>query len=689
MSLSVIIVTYNIRELARQCVRSVLQAHYSGDLEVIVVDNASYDGTARALEEEFPGVTVIRNDHNLGFAAAVNQGVRASSGAQILSLNPDTIIEEETLEVLSGYLGAHPQVGCVGPKILNSDGSFQRASKRGFPRPWAALTRLLGLGRLFPRSPLFARYHLTYLDPDQTHTVDAVSGSCMLMPRAVMEQIGPLDEDFFLGGDDLDYCYRMHKAGFTVVYHPETQIIHYKGESRRAAPYYSTRLHFEAMQTFARKHRELSGGPLSRIIIRAGIVLLWAISSTRTYLATLSSLIIDALVIGAAFVAMIGVRFIPDPRFDALGMLVLYIPVVVVYSMLWLAIGGLLQIYGRYVLSYSRALIASLVGFFIIATLTMLYSQIAYSRIVLVGASALVALALPGWRLLVHLRQATHRVGDSYRTRRPSLFSRRAVILGAGAEGSRIAGLLLLRPDIGMDLLGFVDQTPPADPAALPLPFLGTIAELRQLHRAHRFQEIVVAQGSFSSRQIMQILEATCDLGLLFRMVPDDDEVMLGKANIEHIGNLPFVSVEATLYHRFHLLSKRSFDALAASMALLVLLPAWPILIALYGVQRRTIWNVGGKTSTARLLRRGPAALRRLPLLWSILKGDMSFVGAEVVGSDETDPQLLFKPGITGLAQLRRFSGDPAATRSYQHYYLQHQSLTFDLEVIMKSLLRG
>ena len=399
MIISVVVVSYNVRDFVKQCLTSLSRAYFDGRVETILVDNDSYDGTVEMVQRRFPQVLVIQNSENRGFAAAANQGIAAATGEYILSLNPDTIVEEKTLQVLVDYLHEHPDVGCVGPKILNSDGSLQQACKRSFPRPWVALTRLLGLARLFPKSRLFGQYNLTYLDPDQTHAVDAVSGSCMCLPRNILEQLGPFDETFFMWGDDLDYCYRIARAGYRVVYHPGTQIIHYQGVTHRIAPFFYLRLHFEAMAKFARKYPSLSGGAIARAVIRVGIFLLAIVTYFRSYLFALSSLLIDALVITGSFAVMIMARFLPHPDFSARDMLVAYFPVVLVYIALWLGIGGLFQIYGRYVLSYSRALIASLVGFLVIATLTYLYREVAYSRLVLVSASALVAVLLPGWRL--------------------------------------------------------------------------------------------------------------------------------------------------------------------------------------------------------------------------------------------------------------------------------------------------
>ena len=163
---------------------------------------------------------------------------------------------------------------------------------------------------------------------------------------------------------------------------------------------------------------------------------------------------------------------------------------------------------------------------------------------------------------------------------------------------------------------------------------------------------------------------------------------MLGKANVEYIGDLQFVSVEATLYQRFHLLSKRLFDILASGLLLLPLLLFMPFLLLFCGLERPTIWTVDGGQVSVWLLRKGGEVIRRLPLLGFIFKGDLSFVGGELVSAAEPDPRLLFKPGMTGLAQLRQVGNEPEVARSCDHYYLQHQSLTFDLEILLKALFR-
>jgi GT2 family glycosyltransferase/lipopolysaccharide/colanic/teichoic acid biosynthesis glycosyltransferase len=690
MTLSVVVVSYNVREFVSQCLLSLYRSRFDESLEIILVDNNSSDNTVGMVRERYPDVIIIENQKNRGFAAAVNQGVAASSGQIILLLNPDTIVEENTVRILTAYLQANPDVGCVGPKILNSDGSLQQACKRSFPSPWVALTRLLGLSRLFPGSRLFGRYNLTYLDPDETHRIEAVSGSCMCIPRSVWDTVGNMDDEFFLFGEDLDYCYRIHQAGFQVVYLPETHIIHYKGESVKTAPFDNLRMFHEAMVTFSRKYDSFSGGILTRTFIRMGIALRSWWAYLRSSLATFSSLIIDTLVIGSAFFVMISVRFLPDPHFRTSEMLVLYLPVVAVYVILWLGIGAIFQIYGRYVLSYSRALVASLVGFLLIATLTYFYREVAYSRIVLVAASALVAGLLPGWRLILHLRRATHKVGDSYRAHRPSIFSRRAVVLGTHDEGKRVAGLVQRRPDTGIDLLGFIidDTDTVIDQDDLPLPIIGRVMDFHELVAKYRFQEVIIASDNFTYERLMDILEQTRDLPLLYRIVPRLDEVMLGKANVEYIGDLPFVSVEASLYHRFHLLSKRLFDILTSGMLILFLFPIWPIALIVFGLQSMEIWYTDHNKITVHIFKRGSRGFRRIPLLWSVFWGRISLVGGAIVSIQEPDPNLLFKPGITGLSQLRKVDGAFEITQSYDRYYLQHQSFTFDLEILLKAVFK-
>ncbi len=209
-------------------------------VEIIVVDNASTDDTLEMLAIEFPAARLVKNTTNLGYTHPVNQALQLSRGRYMLLLNPDTIILPGAINELVGYLESHPQVGICGPKVLNRDGTLQKACKRGVSRPWAAFSYFLGLSALFPHSKFFGGYLLNYLDEDEVHEVDGISGSCMLIRRSVINQIGYLDERFFAYQEDADYCFQAKKAGWKVVYFPSAQIIHYGGQGgSRAQPYRS------------------------------------------------------------------------------------------------------------------------------------------------------------------------------------------------------------------------------------------------------------------------------------------------------------------------------------------------------------------------------------------------------------------------------------------------------------------
>jgi GT2 family glycosyltransferase len=209
-------------------------------IEVIVVDNASSDDTLQMLAGEFPAVRLITNSSNLGFTHPVNQALQLSQGRYMLLLNPDTIVLPGAINELVGYIETHPEVGICGPKVLNSDGTLQKACKRGVSRPWATFSYFSGLYALFPHSKLFGGYLLNYLDEDKIHEVDGISGSCMLIRRSMVDQIGYLDERFFAYQEDADYCFQAKKAGWKVVYFPSAQIIHYGGQGgSRAQPYKS------------------------------------------------------------------------------------------------------------------------------------------------------------------------------------------------------------------------------------------------------------------------------------------------------------------------------------------------------------------------------------------------------------------------------------------------------------------
>src|SRR5581483_743369 len=270
---TVIIVNYNTRERLRSCLRSVARSNGPPTIQVIVVDNASSDGSANMVAAEFPDVELVRNSANVGFARANNGAIERSCGRTVLLLNPDTELPPDALPTLVGYLDAHSDVGAVGPKLVLADGTLDLACRRSFPTPSVAFYRLSGLSRLFPGHPRFGRYNLRCLDADVEVDVDAVSGACMLGRREVIDQVGGLDERFFMYGEDLDWAYRIKAQGWRIRYNPGVVVRHYKGEASRQDSQRATIAFYDAMRLFYEKHYRSSTPPALRVVIVAGV---WA-----------------------------------------------------------------------------------------------------------------------------------------------------------------------------------------------------------------------------------------------------------------------------------------------------------------------------------------------------------------------------------------------------------------------------
>jgi GT2 family glycosyltransferase len=282
-ALSVIIVNLNTREVLRACLHSLLPAMNTGRVEVIVVDNGSRDGSPTMVAEEFPQVRLLALPENRGFAVANNLGMRHARGRYFLILNSDTEIIGDALERIVAFMDAHPDVGALGPKLLNSDGSLQYSCRR-FPSFRTALFHRYSLmTRLFPRNRFSSEYLMTDVGHDQTMDVDWVSGAALVVRREIFEQLGGFDEGFFMYAEDVDWCYRIKQAGWRVVYLPEARIMHHIGRSTRLVPYAMTYQRHRSMWRFYRKHYS-RGIVLIDVATFCGIALRCAMMLVRTWL---------------------------------------------------------------------------------------------------------------------------------------------------------------------------------------------------------------------------------------------------------------------------------------------------------------------------------------------------------------------------------------------------------------------
>jgi GT2 family glycosyltransferase len=284
MDLSILIVNYNTCELTIECLRSTLLSSTSYEYEIIVVDNSSKDNSVFEIKKHFPHIHLIENTHNVGFSKANNQAMNLATGRYVLLLNSDTIVQTSTIQTMMDFMENHNNVGASGCKIVLPDGSLDKACKRGFPTPRASFYYAFGFSRLFPNVPYFNEYQLGYLDADEEYPVDCLVGAFMLVRRAAIDQVGKLDEEFFMYGEDIDWCYRIKQAGWDIYYYPRTSIVHFKGASSRRKPYKIIYEFHRAMYLFHKKHYKNKYLWVVNILVYAGIALKFFMSLMKNKL---------------------------------------------------------------------------------------------------------------------------------------------------------------------------------------------------------------------------------------------------------------------------------------------------------------------------------------------------------------------------------------------------------------------
>lgn len=276
IDVSIIIVSYNTKDLLSVCLSSLIKQKGSKSWEIIVVDNASSDGTSGLIKEKFPDVIFIQNKKNVGFSTANNIGLRRARGKYFLLLNSDTEVSEGAIGQVWQFMEKHTDVGVATCKLVLRDGSIDPACHRGFPTPWASLTFFLGLEKLFPRSRLFAQYHLGFKDMNEPHEIDSPSGAFYMVRREVIESVGFLDEDYFMYAEDLDWSYRIKQAGWKIFYYPEVSALHKKKQSGRNSDDPSLRkitetYFYDTMKLFYKKHYQHRYGWLVTNLVQLGI----------------------------------------------------------------------------------------------------------------------------------------------------------------------------------------------------------------------------------------------------------------------------------------------------------------------------------------------------------------------------------------------------------------------------------
>lgn len=565
MDLSIVIVNYNVKYFLEQCLHSVNKAIEGLDTEVFVVDNNSVDGSCKQIKEKFPWVKLIENRENVGFSRANNQAITESKGRYVLLLNPDTVVEEDTFSKCIDFMDENPEAGSLGVKMIDGKGHFLPESKRALPTPWVAFYKIFGLSSLFPKSKKFGQYHLGYLDKNEVHSIEVLSGAFMFLRQETIEKVGMLDEDYFMYGEDIDLSYRVIKGGYKNYYFPDTTIIHYKGESTKKGSLNYVMVFYNAMIIFAKKHFSSRNAKYYSLIINFAIYLRASLSLVKRFFKKIYRQLIDAVLIFFGFVIGLPIwgnlRF-NDPEYYSEKLLYIVVPA---YILIWITSAYYSGGYDK-PLKIFKFLKGLIIGTFIILVIyALLPESIRFSRAIILLGSVWTVLSTGLLRWLLHFfRQEDYQMDFGNK-------KKRIAIVGNKDESDRVKDLLL-KTQINPEIDGYIC---PDDDFAPP--FIGSIRQIDEITRIHKLDEILFCAESISSHKIISMMTKLSDSTVNFKIAPPESLSIIGSNSINTSGDLYTINFNS-IGKASNLRTKRLFD-LFSSLSLILTFPFWILIV--------------------------------------------------------------------------------------------------------------
>lgn len=602
MKLSVIIVNYNVEHFLEQALNSVFKALRNVDGEVFVVDNNSADGSLAMMASKFPQVKVIANKDNVGFAKANNQAIRLSQGEYVLLLNPDTVVEEDTFKKCIRFMDETPDAGGLGVKMVNGKGEFLPESKRGIPLPSVAFYKLFGLSKLFPHSRKFGSYHLTYLSNDEIHSVEVLAGAFMMLRKSVLDEIGLLDEDYFMYGEDIDLSYRILKGGYKNYYFPETRIIHYKGESTKTGSLNYVHVFYKAMQIFARKHFSQKNAKIYNALINCAIWFRASLAALKRIFSTLLLPLIDFIFIYAGIFVL--------SRYWDLNILAsrhsffpksYYYLVIPAYILVWLVSIACCKGYRKPIrlANVNKGILIGTV--LILLVYALLPETLRFSRAVVLLGSMWTVIIVNLIRYVIgrlHIK-GTALAGED---------RRRVAVIGAPDEARRVLDMMRMT-DAKCEFSGIITLEGQSDVTS---PYIGCVDHVSDLIPLYHLNEIVFCARDLSSEQIIDWMGRLQSFQVEYKIAPENSAAVIGSNSIFSSDDMYTIPVHSIL-QKENRRSKRAFD-LCSSLVLLLLLPV-------------DIWFVNGKCGFVRNI-------------FQVLAGKKSWVGCRL------QEYPLLRPGV-------------------------------------------
>lgn len=653
MKLSVVIVNYNVKFFVEQCLLSVRQAvaamdvHYgNGSCEVFLVDNNSVDGSCEMVAEKFPEVELIANRENTGFSKANNQAVRISRGEYVLLLNPDTVVEKDTFLKTVLFMDQHPEAGGLGVKMLDGKGNFLPESKRGLPTPEVAFYKIFGLSALFKGSKRFGRYHLTYLDKDQNHEIEVLSGAFMLMRKAALDKVGLLDEDYFMYGEDIDLSYRIVKGGYKNYYFADTRIIHYKGESTKKSSVNYVFVFYRAMIIFAKKHFSGGNAGLFSFIINMAIWLRAGIAITRRFAVKAAMPLFDfAWLYAGLFLLKLyweqNHKYIEGGEYPLEFSLVV-LPFYAIVWMLGVAVSG----------GYDKSVkISDLFRGIGIGTLVILIfyallsEEYRYSRaIILMGAV---------WAIATFI--ATRAIKQFVRTRSFNFekgIRKRSVIVADEEESKRIVELLKQTGNTA-DVIGVVNVHHKMPNG------LGMYDQLNEVIQIYGISEIIFSSKDLTVSEIIAQMDRLKSLETEYKIAPPESIFIIGSSNVNTRGELYMIDLN-TINRPENKRIKRAVDV-SLSLLFLLFLPLFIFFVE----------NKGGFISN----------------VFRVLWGNISWVGFYMNDDEAAKGLPTIKPSVLSPADaFPNMELESTTLRNLNLLYAKNYELTEDLKIVFKGI---
>lgn len=652
--LSIIIVNYNVKEFLQNLLDSIEKATKNLDTEIIVVDNNSNDGSAEVIRSRYPHVNFIESKVNLGFGKANNLALEISTGKYINLINPDTIVREDTYHSLINFLENTPDAGMAGCKVLNPDGTFQLPCRRSFPGPWTSFTKVTGLSSLFPKSKLFAKYNLTYLDENETYEVDAISGAFMFFRREVFDKIGGFDPIFFMYGEDLDLCFRTQKAGFKVYYFHKTEIIHYKGESTKRSSMDETKVFYDAMHLFVKKH--FSASAIISFVLRFAISLRQAVAFILLNRNLIVSVILDFIIItGSVYLAEHLYLSEHWRGFPEIVKPYIYL----IPALLQIFLSVIIDVYKNHKLSVFRNIISVFFGFLLLSTLTYFLKQFAFSRLVVLLTYSIVFVFTTLWRIAGIF---IFRIGVPEK-----LKYIKTLVVGSEEEGAKLADKIknnLIYPNTIVGLIA-------SDLSNINKEFsgfkvLGSTENIIKTIKNYEIENVIFISKDVSVEKILRIVSENTNKNVEFLVAGNAYNYLVGKSNITMLEDIPLLKLDYNISKPSNKFLKRLFDIL---ISLLILFSIYPIIL----LKNKFFIKTEDKLS-----------ILKIP---SVLKGKMSFVGPK--NEKYFYGLYLGKPGITGLWKLETSNiYDEKELEKLDILYAKNSNIWYDIEIIGNSVIK-